>query len=49
MKINYNERHFRSVANSGAGDVDLDTLFHYRHTEMSSGRPIKVVASLSVR
>ena len=30
MKINYNERHFRSVANSGAGDVDSDTRFHYR-------------------
>ena len=30
MKINYDGRHFRSVANDGAGDVDSDTLFHYR-------------------
>lgn len=30
MRINYNNRHFRSVANAEAGDVDSDTHFHYR-------------------
>src|SRR5688572_18429055 len=30
MSINYNDRHFRSVASSGGGDVDAETRFHYR-------------------
>jgi hypothetical protein len=30
MHIDYNDRHFRSVASTGGGDVDGDTCFHYR-------------------
>ncbi len=30
MRINYNDRYFRSVANLGGGDVDAETIFHYR-------------------
>ena len=30
MHINYDNRVFRSVENSSGGDVDRDTLFHYR-------------------
>lgn len=31
MRINYNDRYFRSIANLGGGDVDAETIFHYRH------------------
>jgi hypothetical protein len=30
MKINYNDRFFRSVSNSSAGEVSAATVFHYR-------------------
>lgn len=30
MNINYDNRYFRSSANSNIGDVDKDTCFHYR-------------------
>jgi hypothetical protein len=30
MKIDYHERHFRTVTNSEGGDVDDRTHFHYR-------------------
>ncbi|MGB0384209.1 MAG: n-acetylglutamate synthase [Ardenticatenaceae bacterium] len=29
-KINYHNRYFRSVSNSGSGEVDGDTIFHYQ-------------------
>jgi hypothetical protein len=32
MDVNYDERIFRSVANSAGGDVGGETLFHYRQT-----------------
>jgi hypothetical protein len=30
MRIDYNNRYFRSVGDVAGGDVDADTLFHYR-------------------
>lgn len=30
MTINYNDRYFKSVSNSSSGDVDQETIFHYR-------------------
>ena len=30
MIINYHNRYFRSVSNSGSGEVDAETIFHYR-------------------
>ena len=30
MRINYNDRRFRAVDTIGSGDVDSDTVFHYR-------------------
>jgi|SRR5688500_3046980 len=30
MKINYNDRTFRSVSNSETGEAGAETLFHYR-------------------
>ena len=30
MRIDYNNRYFRSVGDVDGGDVDADTLFHYR-------------------
>ena len=29
MKINYNDRTFRSISNSESGEVGTDTVFHY--------------------
>ena len=34
MKINYNDRTFRSISNSESGEVGTDTVFHY-HQEGS--------------
>ena len=31
--INYNDRHFRSVANSETGEVDQNTIFHYHQKD----------------
>jgi hypothetical protein len=33
MRINYNDRYFRGVGNVDGGDVDADTLFHYRQED----------------
>jgi hypothetical protein len=30
MRIDYNNRYFRSIGNVDGGDVDANTLFHYR-------------------
>lgn len=30
MKVAYNNRRFVSVASAGGGDVDTETVFHYR-------------------
>jgi hypothetical protein len=30
MNLNYDGRRFRSVSNSGSGDVGSETRFHYR-------------------
>lgn len=32
-KINYHNKRFRSVSNSESGEVDGDTIFHYRQEE----------------
>src|SRR5688500_5297690 len=29
MSINYNDKRFRSIRNSGSGEVGADTIFHY--------------------
>lgn len=29
--INYHDRRFRSINNSGSGEVGAETIFHYRH------------------
>jgi hypothetical protein len=31
--VNYNDRYFRSVGNVDGGDVDADTVFHYRQED----------------
>lgn len=31
MRVNYDNRKFRSVANSAGGDVGAETVFHYHH------------------
>ena len=31
--LNYNNRHFCSVSNSGSGEVDAETRFHYRQVD----------------
>ncbi len=33
MKINYNNRIFTSVSNSGSGEVNEETRFYYKHVE----------------
>jgi hypothetical protein len=33
MTINYDKRTFRSVSNSGSGEVDASTTFYYQQTE----------------
>ena len=33
MKIKYNNRKFRSIHNSGSGEVDSETIFHYRQRD----------------
>lgn len=33
MSLNYNDRNFKSVINSEKGEVDQETVFHYRQEE----------------
>ena len=32
-QINYHNRYFKSVSNSGSGEVDADTIFHYQQED----------------
>lgn len=33
MSINYDQRHFRASSNTGSGEVDGETRFHYRQID----------------
>lgn len=35
MDINYDNRYFKPVSNSGSGEVDQESVFHYRQEESS--------------
>lgn len=45
--IDYNDRFFAPVSNTGSGEVRPSTIFHYRQAGGSCGRRTKVATSVS--